>query len=132
MNLLPPDVRAALARFPFGSQESFGDAAKVVVKFFYAACRYTFYVTEAQADGDDWMFFGYCISPLGRDYDEWGYAALSELQSVSVRGLAIERDIHFPIATRTVAEALHARSGASQPVHASQDRTTGDVTWTSS
>jgi hypothetical protein len=31
---------------------------------------------------------------------------LSELQSLRVRGLTMERDLHFPIATRTVADAL--------------------------
>jgi Protein of unknown function (DUF2958) len=108
MDLIPPDVRSALARFPFGSQDGLGDAAKVVVKFFFPAGRYTFYVTEAQADDDDWCFFGYCISPLGEDCDEWGYTALSELQSVHVRGLTIERDLHLPFATRTVGELLRS------------------------
>jgi hypothetical protein len=108
MDLLSPDVRAALARFPFGSQEGLGDAAKVVVKFFFPAGRYTFYVTEARAEGEDWDFFGYCVSALGPDCDEWGYAALSELQSVNVRGLTVERDLHLPHATRTVAELLAA------------------------
>jgi hypothetical protein len=31
---------------------------------------------------------------------------LTELQSVRVRGLTMERDLHFPIGTRTVADAL--------------------------
>jgi len=106
MDLLPPPVRAALARFPIGSQEALGDDAKVVVKYFFPAGRYTFYVTEAEPDGDDWLLFGYCISPLGPDCDEWGYASLAELSSVFVRGLAIERDLHLPIATRTVRELV--------------------------
>jgi hypothetical protein len=50
--------------------------------------------------------FGYCLSPFGADCDEWGYASLNELRTTRVRGLTIERDLHFPIATRTVAEAL--------------------------
>jgi hypothetical protein len=106
MQLITPEVRAALARFPFGSQEGLGDAAKVVVKFFFPAGRYTFYVTEAQADGDDWGFFGYCVSPLGPDCDEWGYTALSELSSANIRGLSIERDVCLPVGERTVRDLL--------------------------
>ncbi|HET8797640.1 MAG TPA: DUF2958 domain-containing protein [Thermoanaerobaculia bacterium] len=106
MDLLPPDVRAALARFPIGSQDGRGMDAVVVVKYFFPAGRYTLFVTEAEVDGEDVRLFGYCLSPFGADCDEWGYASLAELQSVRVRGLAIERDLHFPIATRTVADAL--------------------------
>jgi len=106
MDLLPSNVRAALARFPIGSQETRGDDALVVVKYFFPAGRYTLYVTEAEFDGDDVRLFGYCLSPLGEDCDEWGYASLAELRSIRVRGLTIERDLHFPVAARTVREAL--------------------------
>ena len=107
MTLLPPDVRATLARFPIGSQEKLGDQAKVVVKFFDPAGRYTFYVTEGRPQGKDYLFFGYCVSPLGADCDEWSYQTLKELLSIAImRGLGIERDLHFPTAIWTVAESL--------------------------
>lgn len=106
MDLLPPAVRAVIAHYPIGSQEQLGDRARVIVKFFFPAGRYTFLVTEGQPEDDDYLFFGYCVSPLGPDCDEWGYAVLSELSSVSVRGLTIERDIHLPVASRTVRELL--------------------------
>ena len=107
MDLLPPDVRAALARFPLGSQESRGMDAVVIVKFFFPAGRYTLYVTEAEFDGDDAQLFGYCLSPFGEDSDEWGYASLAELRSIRIRGLTIERDILLPVATRTVRDLLN-------------------------
>lgn len=76
----------------------------VLVKYFDPCGRYTLYVVEANPAGDDWELFGYCVSPLGADCDEWGYAALSELQSVRGRfGLGIERDLHF---SGTVADVL--------------------------
>jgi len=107
MDLLSPDVRATLARFPIGSQESLGDQAKVVVKFFDPAGRYTFFVTEGRPEGKDYLFFGYCISPLGEDCDEWGYMSLTELLSIGIRrGIGIERDLYFPTAIWTVAESL--------------------------
>jgi hypothetical protein len=106
MDLLPTHVRATLTRFSIGSQESRGTDALVVVKYFFPSGRYTFYVTEAEFGQEDVLFFGYCLSPFGEESDEWGYTSHAELQSVRVRGLTIERDLHFPIATRTVAEAL--------------------------
>ncbi|HYC90601.1 MAG TPA: DUF2958 domain-containing protein [Thermoanaerobaculia bacterium] len=106
MDLLPLNVRAALARFPLGSQDGRGMDAVVVVKYFFPAGRYTLYVTEAETCDDDVRLFGYCLSPFGEDCDEWGYASLNELRSTRVRGLSIERDLHFPIAERTVRQAL--------------------------
>ena len=108
MDLITPELRQQLRSFPIGCQEGLRENAKVLLKFFFPAGRYTFYVTEADDHGEDLHFFGYCISPFGPDCDEWGYAALSELQSVRVRGLTIERDLHLPFATRTVGELLRS------------------------
>lgn len=69
----------------------------VPVKFFDPCGRFTYYVLEY--DGDDTLF-GYCVSPLGPDCDELGYASLAELQGVKNRlGLGLERDIHWDPAT---------------------------------
>ena len=111
MDLITPELRLQLRPFPFGSQEGLSENAKVLVKFFFPAGRYTLFVTEAERDGDDWLLFGYCLSPFGPDADEWGYASLAELSSLFDRGLTIERDLHLPIATRTVRDLL-AKSAA--------------------
>lgn len=106
MDLLTREVRAAFSNYPIGAQAGLGDQAKVVVKFFFPAGRYTFYATEGQPEDDDFLLFGYCVSALGPDCDEWGYAVVSEFASVNVRGLTMERDLHFPAASRTVRDAL--------------------------
>ncbi len=63
------------------------------VKFFDPTGRGTWYCCEF--DGKD-EFFGFVVSPLGPDCDEWGYFSLAELESVTLRmGLKIERDLHF-------------------------------------
>jgi hypothetical protein len=108
MDLMTPELRVGLRQFPLGSQEGLCDNAKVLVKFFFPAARYTFFVTEAEPRGKDVLFFGFCVSPLGPDCDEWGYTSLTELLSVRVRGLTIERDLHLPFATRTVGELLRS------------------------
>ena len=46
---------------------------------------------------EDWLFFGFVVSPLGEDCDEWGYFNLSELAAVRFPplGLPIERELYF-------------------------------------
>jgi len=106
MDLLPSNIRSVLERYPIGSQSRRGMDAVVIVKYFFSAGRYTLFVTEAEFDDEDTLLYGYCISALGPDCDEWGCTSLAELQSTRVRGFTFERDLHFPLATRTVAEAL--------------------------
>ena len=105
MDLITPELRSAIAKqYPIGSQEGLMDRDKVLLKFFFPAGRYTFYVTEGEPHGRDFLFFGFCVSALDEDCDEWGYTALSELQSVHVGGLSMERDLALPFAARTVAD----------------------------
>jgi len=61
--------------------------------------RYTYFVTEW--DGEDTVY-GYCVSSLGSDCDEWGYSSISEWQSTTP--LPIERDLYFT--PKPVGEAL--------------------------
>jgi hypothetical protein len=70
-----------------------------VCKFFCPWGRYTAYVIEgsvSENDPKDFIFWGYVVSPLGGDCDEYGYFSLKELESVKhFSGLKIERDLHF-------------------------------------
>lgn len=81
-----------------------------VVKLFDPCGRFTLYVVEFdQAD----TLFGYTISPLGPDCDEYGYASLSELASVKNRlGLGIERDRHFTPKPMTAVLAERGKAAA--------------------
>jgi hypothetical protein len=92
MKLLTQENRKALP--PLYSQDGEGMEAVAHVKFFHPMSRYTFYVTEF--DGDDTLF-GYCVSPLGPDCDELGYASLAELTALRAGpfNLPLERDRHF-------------------------------------
>lgn len=113
MKLLTKEVIELLKGHGLYSGENVPPEKKqVLVKFFSPSGRYTFYVTEANAvlpdesevpmeklngtEPSDVLFFGFCVSPLGEDCDEWGYASLNELQSIRGKfGLGIERDIFF-------------------------------------
>jgi len=76
----------------------------IVVKFFHCMSNYTWYATEgSRTESGDWEFFG-----LVRGHEtEFGYFTLSELESVKVHGLGIERDMHF--GEHMLAEAMEER-----------------------
>jgi hypothetical protein len=108
MKLLTAEHRASLP--PLYSQEKVPDPI-VHAKFFTPDSNWTRYVTEGEAEENDFRFFGYVC---GME-EEWGYFVLSELESVrGPLGLAIERDFHFTPGpfTKVMAErALQPRGG---------------------
>jgi len=72
---------------------------RVYVKFFHPLSNWTWYATEYDpATGD---FFGF----VDGDDRSLGGFNLKELESVSVRGLGIERDLHWDD-TKTLAEVM--------------------------
>ena len=108
MKLLTAPVRKALDSTKLGATEGKGDNAKVIVKFFGGG-RYTLFVTEAEKKDDgDYLFYGYVVSPLGPEYDEWGYTLFSELEAVRFPPfqLRVERDRSVTPGKYTVKELL--------------------------
>lgn len=87
MKLLTAEI---LRKFPEWMSTDGTDASEIpiIVKFFHPMSDWTWYATEF--DGVD-TFFG-----LVRGHEtELGYFSLSELEGTKVRGLGIERDVHF-------------------------------------
>ncbi len=85
----PDEVKSTLP--PLYSQENVKDPV-IQVKFFCPWNQWTWFATEGEQQGDDFIFFGYVI---GHER-EWGYFSSNELQSVTgPGGLKIERDIYF-------------------------------------
>ena len=90
--LLTQENRKALPALYANENAPVGSAV-AHVKIFDPFGRFTFYVTEF--DGEDTLF-GYTVSALGPDCDEWGYGSLSELEAVQGRfGIGLERDRSF-------------------------------------
>jgi len=89
MKLLTAEIERALPKLY--SQENNPDPT-VVVKFFCPWSGWTWYATEGEKRGGDWLFFG-----LVKGFEtELGYFSLKELESVSgPGGLKIERDLHW-------------------------------------
>ncbi len=87
--LLPDDLRARLP--PLYTQEAEADPM-VYAKFFLPGTQWTWYVTEGEAKGEDFLFFGFVVGLEA----EFGYFVLSELESVTTPlGLHVERDLAF-------------------------------------
>ena len=93
--------------------ERIANADKVAVVKFFGPGRWTWFATEF--DGDD-LFFGYVLSGLGEDCDEWGYFSLSELEASAYwvkPGRGIERDLHWQ--PRPMREAVPSVFGGGEP-----------------
>ena len=86
---LPDDLKAKMP--PLYSQEEAKDPM-VYAKWFTPWSGWTWFATEGEQQGEDFICFGYVV---GHE-KEWGYFSMNELQSVTgPGGLKIERDIHF-------------------------------------
>ncbi len=93
MKLLTAALENKFKKYPLYSQDGKGDDAEVICKFFAPVGSFTWYVTEGERQGDDFMFFGVVASDYGKEY---GYFSLKELQELRLPfGLGIERDLHF-------------------------------------
>ena len=84
---------------------------KPVVKLFHPLGAATWLLTELDVDGE--RAFGLC--DLGMGYPQLGYVDLDELAAVRVRGLGVERDLHFT-ATKSISEYATAARGAQRIV----------------
>ena len=85
MQLLTDEIRQKLPQLY--SQEDVEDPI-AQVKFFHPLSNWTWYATEF--DGED-LFFGL----VQGCEEELGYFSLSEMESIKIGGLGIERDLHF-------------------------------------
>lgn len=90
MKLITKQLEKELAKYPLYSQDSKGDNAIAVCKFFLQG--YTRYVLEAEKNSDDYEFYGITVG----QFAELGYFTLSQLESVTGQwGLRVERDRGF-------------------------------------
>ncbi len=49
----------------------------------------------AEYDPNDRLFFGYAVLNNDHEMAEWGYSSLDELADINVRGLEVDRDLHW-------------------------------------
>jgi Protein of unknown function (DUF2958) len=119
MELLPEEVRKTLP--PLYSQEHEADPM-VICKFFHPLSPWTWYAYEGSPvdkqgyyDTDkekvDFLFFGWVYG----DFPELGYFSLSELESVNVMGLGIERDLDFTPMRLSEVKQLHTPTPPAPP-----------------
>ena len=96
---LTKQQKEILKKYPTYSQDGKGENAEAILKFFNPAGAGTWYVLDAEPIHDnpnDYLFFGYVESPLGKDFNEYGYFLLSELSELKVPMYIKEEDYeHF-------------------------------------
>ena len=83
-SLLTEELRKALPKLC--AQEGSADPI-VFAKFFFPASGWTWFVTEGETRGDDFLFFGYVVG----FESELGHFSLSELEDVGIHGVRVER-----------------------------------------
>jgi hypothetical protein len=89
---------------PLYSQEKNKDPI-VYVKFFCPWNQWTWYITEGQAEDEDFLFFGYVVGHAR----EWGYFVLSDFESITGPGrLKIERDMYFSAQNASQIADIHS------------------------
>lgn len=100
MKLITKELEKKFEKYPIYSQDSNGDNAKIICKFFNPCGVGTWYVMEAEKqENGDYLFFGY-VDLGGRDLAELGYFTLNDLKSLKLPwGLTIERDMYFNTCT---------------------------------
>lgn len=97
-------TKALAAKLPaLYSQDGKGDEAIVYAKFFHCLSGKYWYATEY--DPEDRRFFGWVYA--GQD-SELGYFSLDELEATRVKGIPMERDLHFDPTPLGEVKASHA------------------------
>lgn len=91
MELLTEEIKESLRKYPLYSQDGKRENSFCSAKFFFPSGAWTWYITEANLETGE--LFGVTINAQGEA--EWGYISLSELESVRVMSLGVERDVFF-------------------------------------
>lgn len=92
-NLMPADLARQIPKL-YETEDVPLDEKMIYAKYFHPMSGYTMFVSEY--DGDDLLFGFVTLSgDLNDPFAEWGYSSLSELNSIEVMGLGVERDEWF-------------------------------------
>jgi Protein of unknown function (DUF2958) len=86
--LLPNELRDQLPKL-YAQEKS--EDAMIFAKFYFSEGNWTWFVSEGETQGDDFIFFGYVVG----FEEEWGYFSLRELEEININGRRIQRDSNF-------------------------------------
>lgn len=88
MKLLTKELEKRFAEVGCQEEVPMGEQ-KVIAVYFHPLSNWTWYATEYLPERK--QFFGLVVG----FEQEWGYFSLEEMEQVVVRGLPVERDLHF-------------------------------------
>ena len=104
--LFPEELLATVPAL-YSTEEIRAEHKVAHIKVFDPCGRGTWYACEFNPE--DGLFFGYVVSPLGPDCDEWGYFDKLELERITNRlGLRLERDVSWKPAPIPDLQRQHA------------------------
>lgn len=90
----PPTKRQLQALPKLCSTEKTPMSEKLIhMHFFIGGCDW--YITEFSAT--DGLMFGFAILNNDIECAEWGYVSLKELQAINIRGIQVDRDLHWRV-----------------------------------
>lgn len=75
----------------YGTEDRSLEDAVIQMHFFLGSCDWY----AAEYGPEDRLFFGYAILNNDLPNAEWGYVGYDELRSVCVRGMEVDRDLHW-------------------------------------
>jgi hypothetical protein len=102
MKLLNKELEAKFKTV--GSQENIKDPI-IIAKYFHPYHSVNWYATEY--DPENKMFFGFVAGLMGDpSCDEWGSFTLDEIESINLKGLPVERDLHFGYPKASTVKAI--------------------------
>jgi len=91
MKLMTKEIEGKMPEL-YANEDKDPKDIKVVVKFFHPLSHWTWYATEGhKEENGDWTFFGW----VHGDFPELGYFCLSQLESINIMGMPMERDRYF-------------------------------------
>jgi len=87
MQLMTKELAAKIPKL-YETDDIPPDEKTIYVKYFLPGLRWTWYAAEYGPDEE--VCFGYVLSGIDPNFDEWGYFSLSELKENDA-----ERDLYF-------------------------------------
>ena len=101
-----PSLEELAALPKFYETEATPLAEKLIhMHFFLGGCDWY----AAEYDSRQRLFFGYTILNDDHQNAEWGYFAYDELREIEIRGIHVDRDLHWRVRTAANVDRINVR-----------------------
>jgi glycosidase len=103
MKLMTKEIAEKLPKL-YANENKNPEDVEIIIKYFHPFSDWTWYATEGEKQEDGtYLFYGFVRGFA----NEFGYFTEKELSKIIIRGLGIERDLHF--GKHMISEAMEKR-----------------------